>query len=299
MKLSIRRTESQVQLSDSGLRYRRSWRPPEIHQAMILVHGYAEHSGRYDEMAMFFARRAFAVHAYDQAGHGRTKGARGHVDRFERLLDELNRFIEIVRLEEPGVPIVLVGHSMGGLVSAATLAFRQPDVDFAVLSGALLQLGSDTPVWKQWAAKLLSPFGGAIGLSAGLDLEALSRDPEVGRRYQDDPFVKDRMSARFAAGMMTMVKRMPTAAPQLNPPLMVLHGAADAISPPEGSQVLHAGLRPEVAEMSALRIYPELRHEIFNEPERAQIWQDMLNWLAGEPVETLASAPAAESGTDG
>lgn len=246
---------------------------------MILVHGYAEHTGRYDEMAMFFAREGFAVHAYDQAGHGRTPGLRGHVDRFDRLLDEVARFVDFVSLCEPGLPIVLVGHSMGGLVTAATAAFRGPRVDRIVLSGALLELGADTPKWKQWAARLLAPLGGRIGLSAGLDTEGLSRDPEVGRRYNEDPFVKDRMSARFASGMMKQVGVTAAAAHQLTQPVLVLHGEDDPISPPAGSRAFFAGLAPDAAAASALKLYPGLRHEIFQEPEREAIWREMLDWL--------------------
>lgn len=279
MTESIRRTESQIRLSDWGMRYRRAWRPEAPDRAMIVVHGYAEHSGRYDEMAMYFARQGFSVHAYDQAGHGRTQGLRGHVDRFDRLLDELARFVEFVAQEDPDLPIILVGHSMGGLVSASTLAFRQPAIDRVVLSGALLELGADTPRWKQWMARLLSPLGGRVGLAAGLDTEGLSRDPEVGRRYLEDPFVKDRMSARFAAGMMGMVDRAASAANRIERPMLLLHGGSDPISPMTGSRAFYERLPSSVAAASDLRIYPELRHEIFQEPERQQVWQEMLDWL--------------------
>ena len=118
----IRRRETHVVLSDEGDRYRRSWIPEVPQRVMILIHGYGEHAGRYDEMAMYFARRGFAVHAYDQVGHGRTSGPRGHVDRFNRLPEEVVRFAELVRLEHPGLSTTLVGHSMGGLVVAATAA---------------------------------------------------------------------------------------------------------------------------------------------------------------------------------
>ena len=296
MDVPIRRRETQVALSETGLRYRRSWLPPEPVHAMVLVHGYAEHSGRYDEMAMHFAGRGFAVHAYDQAGHGRTRGPRGHVDRYDRLLDDLTRFVELVRLDHPGLPLTIVGHSMGGLVTAATAAFRNPDVDRIVLSGALLQRGGESgPGWSErlavLVARLLAPLGSRIGLSAGLDPSGLSRDPEVARRYLEDPFVKDRMSARFASGMMSMVEAVRTAADRVEAPILVLHGEADPMCPVAGSRAFHAGLSPEIAAESALKIYPELRHEIFQEPERHAVWQDVLDWLdaPGATAETGAA----------
>jgi alpha-beta hydrolase superfamily lysophospholipase len=280
----IRRLETQVELSDAGYRYRRSWLPPEPTRAMILVHGYAEHTGRYDEMAMYFAARGFAVHAYDQAGHGRTRGPRGHVDRYDRLLDELDRFIDLVRLDHPGLPLTVVGHSMGGLVTAATAAFRGPDVDRFVLSGALLQVGGEGgPGWRDrlraGLASLLAPLGPRVGLSVGLDATGLSRDPEVVRRYEEDPLVKDRMSARFAAGMLAMVEAVSAASDRVAAPMLLLHGAEDRMCPPEGSRRFHAGLSPKIAAASDLKIYPELRHEIFQEPERVLVWQDLLDWL--------------------
>jgi alpha-beta hydrolase superfamily lysophospholipase len=282
MSAEIRRRESQITLSDAGDRYRRSWLPPEPTRILILVHGFAEHTGRYDEMAMYFAERGFAVHAYDQAGHGRTAGARGHVDHFERLVEELTRFIERVGLDHPGLPITLVGHSMGGLVVAATAVFSHPPVDRIVLSGALLDLGSGGGLRRQLSlllARLLSVVAPRVGFATGLDPAGLSRDPEVIRRYCEDPYVKDRMSARFAAELNRFVARVGPSAGRVERPMLILHGEADPICPPSGSRGFHAGLTPSIAEVSALRVYPDLRHEIFQEPEREQIWLAMLDWL--------------------
>ena len=282
MGVVVRRREGRLALSDRGARYRYAWLPPEPHRVMLLVHGFAEHAGRYDEMAMYFANRGFAVHAYDQAGHGRTPGPRGHVDRFERLLDELSRFVEQIGSEHPDLPIVLVGHSMGGLVVAATAAFRRPPVDRIVLSGALLELpskGSLDRTLRIAVARVLSRLAPRLGLTTGLDAEGLSRDPEVVRRYREDPFVKDRMTARFATGLFAMVSRVREAAGRIERPILILHGEADPICPAEGSRRLFAALEPQIAKQSRLSVYPGLRHEIFNEPERESVWQDMLAWL--------------------
>ena len=279
----IWRHESQIELSDGGERYRRSWLPPQPERVMVLVHGYAEHTGRYDEMAMYFAERAFAVHAYDQAGHGRTAGPRGHVDRFDRLIDELARFVECVSLDHPGLPISLVGHSMGGLVVAATAAFRKPVVGQIILSAALLQLGGENAGLRQTLglglARVLSVVTPRVALSTGLDTQGLSRDPDVIRRYEQDPYIKDRMSVRFAAGMNQTVDAVRSAAGRIERPILVLHGGSDPICPVAGSRHLYASLTEEVGKKSALEIYPDLRHEIFQEPDRQQVWQDMLRFI--------------------
>ena len=281
MQEMIRRRETHVVLSDEGDRYRRSWIPEVPQRVMILIHGYGEHAGRYDEMAMHFARRGFAVHAYDQVGHGRTSGPRGHVDRFDRLPEEVVRFAELVRLEHPGLSTTLVGHSMGGLVVAATAAFLRPEVDRFVVSASLLRLGEGGTgqTLRLLAARCLSAIAPRIGLSVGLDPNGLSRDPDVVRRYREDPFVKDRMTARFAAGLNRLVQRVGANAGRVEAPLMILHGEDDPISPAEGSRDFYAGLSEPVREASCLRVYPGLRHEIFNEPERVQVWQDVLSWI--------------------
>ena len=283
----ILRHESQIALSGVEQRYHRKWLPPESSRVMVLVHGYAEHSGRYDEMAMYFAERDFAVHAYDQVGHGRTPGPRGHVDRFDRLLDELAHFLECVKRDHPGLPITLVGHSLGGLVVAATAAFRKPAVEQIVLSGALLQLAGENGGRRQSfrlaAARMVSAVAPRLAIATGLDTQGLSRDPEVIRRYEQDPFIGDRMSVRFAAGMSQMVDAIRVAPEQIERPILILHGGADPICPAEGSRQLFAELAPEIASRSAIEIYPDLRHEIFNEPERERIWQDMLRFVESCP----------------
>ena len=283
-KASIRRRESQVVLSEWGDRFRRSWIPENPTRVLILIHGYGEHCGRYDEMAMYFAQRGFAVHAYDQAGHGRTTGARGHVDRFDRLPEEVARFVELVGLDHPRLPITLLGHSMGGLVVAGAAVLHHPPVDRIVLSGALLELagGGLRQTLSLAAAKVLSLIAPRLGISAGLDSAGLSRDPEVIRRYDEDPYVKDRMTTRFAAGMNQMLDRVSGAAGRVERPILVLHGGQDPMSAPSGSERFYAGLAGPISNESALKVYPELRHEIFNEPEREAVWQDVLAWLDGD-----------------
>ncbi len=282
----IRRRESLIELSSAGERYRRSWQPPEPTRVMVLVHGYAEHTGRYDEMAMHFAVRGYAVHAYDQAGHGRTKGPRGHVDRFDRLIEELARFLELVSLDYPGLPVTLVGHSLGGLVVTATAAFCKPVVDKIVLSGALLQLGGEGGGVRQSVglglAKMLALVIPRLAIPTGLDSSGISRDPEVVRRYEQDPLVEDRMSMAFAAGMSQLVVAASRAATEIDRPVLVLHGGDDPISPVAGSQRLFAGLKAETADKSRLKIYPNLRHEIFQEPERQRVWEDMIRFIESD-----------------
>ncbi|MFP6655715.1 MAG: alpha/beta hydrolase, partial [Myxococcota bacterium] len=162
-------------------------------------------------------------------------------------------------------------------------AFRKPAVDQIVLSGASLQLGGKDYGWRQKlslaVARFLSWVAPRFPIAMGLDSHGLSRDPEVIRRYDEDPLVKDRMSARFAAGLGEMIQDVGDAAGRIERPILILHGGEDPLCAPDGSRRFFAGLSSAIAEQSLLKIYPELRHEIFQEPERQTIWQDMLRFI--------------------
>jgi alpha-beta hydrolase superfamily lysophospholipase len=244
------------------------------------VHGYAEHSGRYEEMALWFARRGCAVHAYDQRGHGRSEGVRCHVERFDDFLDDLALVLDAVRSEHPELPITLVGHSMGGLVTLAFLAVRKPRVASAVTSGPALALGAVSPfrVTLARTARRLLP---RLAIGSGLDPEGLSRDPEVVRRYLADPLIVRTMTTSLGAELLTAAPRTAALAGDVAVPLLMLHGEEDPLCAVEGSRTFHAGLRTP---RSTLRTYPKLRHEIFNEPEREAVWQDVLAWLEERPA---------------
>jgi alpha-beta hydrolase superfamily lysophospholipase len=239
------------------------------------VHGYAEHSGRYEEMAAWLAARGAAVHAYDQRGHGRSGGPRCHVGRFDEFLDDLAAVLAAVRAQHPELPVTLVGHSMGGLITLAFLTERKPPIANAVTSGAALSLGAVSPA-RVALARALRRVLPRLALGSGLDPQGLSRDPDVVRRYLEDPLVDRTMTASLGAELLAAAPRTAARAGQVAVPLLMLHGATDPLCAAEGSRRFHAGL---TAAGSALRIYPELRHEIFNEPEREAVWQDLWTWL--------------------
>ena len=260
--------------------FRRAWLPAEPRHTLALVHGYAEHSGRYEGFGSWFAARGFAVHAHDHRGHGRSRGRRCHVRAFREYLDDLDRFLEILRREHSQVPITLVGHSMGGLITVAYLVDRRPPIHSAVTSGAGLALGQGISGFRMGAARILRHLLPRFSLGSGLDPNGLSRDPEVVRDYLEDPLVSRSMTTSLAAELLSAVPRAAARAVEVAVPLLMLHGEEDPLCPANGSRVFFDGV---AITGSDLRIYPKLRHEIFNEPERERVYLDILDWLEGLP----------------
>lgn len=276
---AIRRIEDHFEGAGGRRLFRRSWLPSEPRSALLLVHGFGEHCGRYEEMATWLAERGFAVHAYDHQGHGRSPGPRGHAQRFDDLLDDLEAFVDLVDEAHPDLSRILLGHSMGGLIVTALACERAPAIDLLVTSGPLLERARDFGMPKVLLARLLGRLLPRFGMQAGLDENALSRDPQVVRRYVEDPLVHGRMSAGLAAGILAAIQRTALAAARVRVPMLLLHGEDDRLCPASGSIAFHAKLPHHEVAGSRLHTYPNLRHEIFNEPEREKVWLDLVAWL--------------------
>jgi alpha-beta hydrolase superfamily lysophospholipase len=272
----IRRTESHLPGSTGDLLFRRSWLPKTSERIVILVHGYGEHSGRYEHTASDLAHAGFEVHAYDQRGHGRSDGTRCYVRRFEQLLDDLEVFVAAVRAERPPLPVTVVGHSMGGLVVAAYASQRNPNVAGVVTSGAVLAMPEDLSLARVIATRGLRWIAPRLSLESKLDPKTLSRDPEVVRAYVEDPLVQRRITASLASEMLSAMKRTAAAAANVKVPMLLLHGEDDWICPVAGSRNFFEQLKVTQRE---LHTYPGLRHEIFNEPERATVLGDLIGWI--------------------
>jgi len=274
----IRRIESRFETGDGASLFRRAWLPPRPRGVLLLVHGFAEHSGRYDTFGTWFASRRWAVHAFDHRGHGRSPGRRNFVRRFDEFLDDVAAFEAVARAESVGLPAVLVGHSMGGLIAATYARERRPDVLGLALSGPALLPPSAFPTGQRLMLRLLGTLRPGMTVQSGVVPEALSRDPEVGRRYAEDPFVDTAMTAGLAGEMMAAAGRTVGRGGDIRLPLLIQHGGDDPLCPASCSEAFHAS-RPELGPPSELRIYPELRHEIFNELERETVLADLHDWV--------------------
>ena len=257
--------------------YYRHWAPDTaLRGVILLVHGAGEHGDRYD----YFARRCcdtgLAVAALDHAGHGKSDGVYGHFERFEDHLDNLDTFRQRVSQDFPGQPLVLVGHSMGGLISACYLLEHQAHFVACVLSGPAVKTELEPGLVQTTLIRILSALAPRMGVLQ-LDAGGVSRDPAVVDAYREDPLVNHgKMSARFVSELFNAMGRIQAQAQAIELPLLIMHGDSDTMTAPSGSQFLYdrVGSGDKV-----LKRYPGLYHEIFNEPERDSVIDDLLGWL--------------------
>ena len=287
---SIRRRELLFEGAGGLDLFGRAWLPAHAERTVLLVHGWAEHSGRYDAVGAWLAARGCAVHAYDHRGHGRSAGPRGHARRFADYLDDLEIALVRARAEGPELPVFVLGHSMGGLVVAAFLVERQPKIAGAVTTGAALALADVPPRARLAWLRLVARIAPRLRMDRPIATDALSRDPEVCRAYAEDPLVLRRMTLGLGAAILGAALRTLPAAGRVQVPMLLLHGADDALCPAEGSRRFHAAL---AASGSDLRIYPGLRHEILNEPERDTVLLDLLHWMQRAQAGARLAAPAS------
>jgi len=284
--IPIRRSEGSFRTPAGPWLFQRAWQPvpgrsgeplaPEAQRVVLLVHGLAEHSGRYEHVGSWLAARGCAVYAYDQRGHGRSDGARCHVQRFSEYLDDLECVLARVRGAHPQLPIFLLGHSMGGLVVSALLAERAPAIAGAVTTGAALAVSARLSGPRLWAARAARWVLPRLRVPIGIDPEGLSRDEGVVEAYVADPLVERRVTLSLAVELASCIRRTLARAGRIGVPLLLLHGEDDPVCSPLGSAQLQAAVPVQGTRM---RSYPKLRHEILNEPERSAVLQDIFEWL--------------------
>jgi alpha-beta hydrolase superfamily lysophospholipase len=258
--------------------YFQSWLPESEPKAVLLiVHGLAEHSGRYMNIVNHFVPLGYAVYGIDHLGHGKSDGMRVYVEHFEDYTNTLKIYFDMIRRWQPEKPIFLVGHSMGGLISAVYLLNHQSELTGAVLSGAAGKVPHHiTPVILA-VGKMLSALMPRFGM-LGLEVDGLSRDPAVVQAYISDPLVhKGKITARLAAEMLKAMQRVSAEATKITLPIMVVQGSADRLVDPAGAQMLYDAVSSADKE---IRIYDGFYHEVFNEPEHDEVLRDVEIWLA-------------------
>jgi alpha-beta hydrolase superfamily lysophospholipase len=257
--------------------YFQSWLPESESSAVLLiVHGLAEHSGRYGNVVNHFVPLGYAVYGIDHLGHGKSDGTRVYVKRFDDYTNTLKAYFDMIRGWQPEKPIFLVGHSMGGLISAVYLLDHQAELAGAVLSGPAVKIPSRVTPAMLFVGKVFSALIPRFGLLP-LDAVGVSRDPLVVQAYVSDPLVhRGEATARLAAEMLKAMQTVSGQAARITLPIMIVQGSADKLVNPAGAQMLYDVVSSVDKE---IRIYDSFYHEVFNEPEHNKVLRDVEIWL--------------------
>lgn len=257
--------------------YRQAWLPDIAPKAILLVvHGIAEHSGRYMNLVNYFVPKGYAVYSFDLRGHGKSDGKRSYIERFSYYIDDLQTFFNLVRTENPNTKIFMVGHSMGSTISIDYALEHQSELQGLIISGTTLKLGSSISKTAILMAKILSVLMPKMGVSA-LDPGGISRDPAVVAAYVNDPLnYTGKLSARFGVELLKTMEMLQSGLSEINLPILIMQGSQDRISDPSSSKLLFDGVG---SKDKTMKIYEGFYHEIFNDPERQQVFSDMEAWL--------------------
>lgn len=242
---------------------------------VVLVHGLGEHTGRYQELARRLNGWGFAVRGYDQYGHGESGGVRGALPSAMRLVEDLADVIDSTRKRmRQGLPLIVLGHSLGGLVAASAVAQGAVAIDGLVLSSPVFDAALNA--FQKLLVATLPRIAPNLTVGNGLDPDFLSHDADVVARYKADPMVHDRISARLGRFIADTGPQVVERAGQWQVPTLLMYAGADKLVDPGGSRAFAAAAPAQVV---TARCFEDLFHEIFNEIDAQPVFDLLRRWL--------------------
>lgn len=253
------------------------WTPDaEPRGVVVLSHGLGEHARRYDHVAQRFGEAGLVTYALDHRGHGRAGGKRVRLKAISEYTDDFGTLVGIAAKDYPDLKRVVLGHSMGGGIVFAYGVEHPSDYDLMVLSGPAVAAQTAVSPMLAFVGKTLGAVAPGLPVEE-LDANAVSRDPEVVAAYKADPLVHHgKVPAGIARALLLVGETMPQRARAITAPLLVVHGADDRLIPVVGSERLVECVGSTDVH---LKVYPDLYHEVFNEPERDRVLDDVTSWI--------------------
>jgi len=264
-------TTEEATSRDGVAQFRRFWTAEEPHANALVLHGIDEHSGRYEHVGSTLAAAGYSTRAIDHYGHGRSGGRRAHVPSFDPFLDDVED--NIAELRQDGKPVVLMAHSMGGLIAFTYCVTGRPLPDVLLLSGPAL--GATVPTWQRVAAPVLGRVTPKLFIKNEFDGSLLSTDPDVGEAYVNDPLRVPGATAGLGLALFTAMKTANENLANLSTPTLVIHGGNDRIVEPRFTEPIG-----ELA-VASRQVLPGLEHEVLNEPSWESTMQTYVSFANG------------------
>jgi alpha-beta hydrolase superfamily lysophospholipase len=287
----VRHTEGRFTGSAGARLFYQAWLPVNTPRRAVLVnlHGLGDHSGLYPNLGNRIPGTGLALYAYDMRGNGRSPGQRAYLHGWYQYREDLHAFLARVREWEPGLPVFLLGNSLGGLV-VLEYALHQAEGLAGVIAAAppLGKLG--VPPILMALGRLMSRVLPRFSLRVGMDLTGLARDPAVVQAVLADPFFHRRGTARLSTEVTAAIERVQSGAASFSVPVLVLHGSADRMVLPDGSRNFFSKVQFPGSE---LKEYPGAYHGLFADLNADEVIGDLLGWIEGRLAQTFASRTLA------
>jgi alpha-beta hydrolase superfamily lysophospholipase len=268
--------EETVTATDGLRLYLRRHEHADARAEVLITHGFGEHSGRYGALTDHLVNHGYSVTAYDHRGHGLSDGLPGHVESFAEYDEDLARLIGSVRSRSQTKCLFLIGHSMGGLIALRYAAQKSGTLTGAVISAPLIEVAVPVPARKLMIARVGARMAPRMRLDNEINPSYLSRDPEVGRAYSTDPLVNRKVSPKWFAEATRAMQEVAEWGPRITLPLLVMHGTDDRLASVDATKRMFDRLASADKE---LVIYPGFYHELFNEPEKQDVFDRVTEWL--------------------
>ncbi len=271
---TLRAMKPTLTTADGLTLHMREWPRPDARGSVLIVHGLGEHIGRYAHIAAQLNAWGWNAVGYDQRGHGLSEGARGALAHDDDLLRDLALVVDALRAKHRG-PLVLLGHSMGGLAAARFVVEQLRAVDALVLSSPALDAGMN--LFQKILLAVLGPLAPNLAVNNGLKPAWISRDSAVVQAYMADPLVHDRVTPKLVRFIVESGEVVRARAAQWAVPTLLLYAGSDRCVAPAGRRALAAGAPRSVL---TAREFAPLFHEIFNEPEQREVFESLGDWLS-------------------
>jgi alpha-beta hydrolase superfamily lysophospholipase len=272
----MKHIESQWTSKDQVKFYVQEWLPDgEIIASITLIHGIGEHSGRYQSMAEYYCSKGISILSYDQRGHGKTEGKRGHIRSYDVAAEDIDHFLHENLLRHPDAPQFIYGHSLGGAMALYFCLTHKPNINGAVITAPGLAPGTPFPPLIMFIAKILAIITPSFTMSNRLERKYLSRDPEVAQKYSSDPLVHDQVSASLGMDLINKGAWMVKSAGSLELPVLLMYGTEDHLA---NVQMIHEFI-DNAKSLLSVKVWDGFYHEIHNEPEKKQVYDYAINWI--------------------